>query len=78
MIWYRNDYEMLLALDDTNGLHHSGASRNQIERLPISVIQVNIWLQEFFIPISKETYQELSIVHVLIIVITPLLQIIVK
>ena len=48
MIWYRNDYEMLLALDDTIGSHHSGASNNQIEQLPISVIQVNILLQEFF------------------------------
>jgi hypothetical protein len=40
LILYRSDYEMLLALDEMNGSHRRGASRNQIERLPVSEIQV--------------------------------------
>jgi hypothetical protein len=35
----RNDYEMLLALDDGNDSHR-GASQRHIDRLPVSTVQV--------------------------------------
>lgn len=40
---YRNDYEMLLALDTDND-RHRGASRESIRQLPVMTILVSILL----------------------------------